>query len=95
MSRYIDAMKRLGQRVAGITDDEMLDKFIRGLRKSVQREVLKENPSTFSDACMLAERIGRLDDFVRESGGSGSRNGYAPMDIDVATAQRRQQDYLA
>ena len=68
VSKYIDTMKRLAQRVAGITDDEVLDRFIRGLRKSVQREVLKENPQNFSDACMLAERIGRLDDFVREQG---------------------------
>ncbi len=68
VSRYIDTMKRLAQCVAGITDDEVLDRFIRGLRKSVQREVLKENPQNFSDACMLAERIGRLDDFVREQG---------------------------
>ena len=63
----------------------MLDCFICGLRKSVQREVLKENPSTFGDACMLAERIGHLDDFVWESGGSSK--GYAPMDLDAANAQ--------
>lgn len=35
VSRYIDAMKRHGQRVAGITDDEMLDRFIRGLKSNV------------------------------------------------------------
>ena len=63
MSKYIDAMKRLGQRIAGITNDEMLFRFVRGLCKSVQREVLKENPSRFGDACMLAECIGCLDDF--------------------------------
>ena len=34
---------------------------------------------------MLAERIGHLDDFVRESG--GSNRGYAPMDLDATNAQ--------
>ena len=67
MSKYIDAMKRHGQRVAGITDDEMLDRFIRGLKPAIQREVLKDNPSTFADACMLAERIGRLDTYLTHS----------------------------
>ena len=35
VSKYINAMKRLGQHIAGITDDEILDRFIRGLHKSV------------------------------------------------------------
>ena len=60
-------MKRHGQRVAGVTDDEMLDRFIRGLKPAIQREVLKDNPQTFSDACMLAERIGRLDTYLTHS----------------------------
>ena len=59
----------------------MLDCFIHGLRKSVQREVLKENPSLVGDACMLAECIGRLDNFVWESG--GNNKGYVPMDLDA------------
>ena len=70
ISKYINAMKYLGQRIAGITDDKILNQFICVLNKTVLREVLKENPSTFGDACMLAEHIGRLDDFVHESGGS-------------------------
>ena len=65
----------------------MLDCFIYGLQQSVQKEVLKENPSTFGDVCMLAERIGHLDDFVQESGGSSK--GYAPMDLDAANAQHK------
>ena len=64
--------------------NKMLNHFIQGLQKSVQREVLKENPSTFGDACMLAECIGRLDDFVWESG--GNNKGYAPMDLDAVNA---------
>ena len=80
-------MKRLGQCVASITDDEMFVRFMQGLRKSIQREVLEENPSTFGDTCMLAECIGHWGDFVCES--EGSNKGYAPMDLDAANDQCR------
>ena len=79
-------MKWLGLCIGGITNDETLDWSICGLQKSVQKEVLKENPSIFGDACMLAEWIGHLDDFVWESG--GSNKGYAPMDLDAVNAQQ-------
>ena len=65
----------------------MLDRFIKGLCKSVEKEILKENSSIFGDACILAECIGGLDDFVCKSG--GSNKGYAPMDLDAANAQHR------
>ena len=35
ISKYIDAMKQLAQSITGITKDEILDRFIRGLRKSI------------------------------------------------------------
>ena len=44
MSGYIDKMKQLARKVKGITDDEMLDRFICGLVPVVAQEVLKENP---------------------------------------------------
>ena len=54
------------------------------------REVFKNNPSIFGNACMFAERIGCLDDFVHKSGGSSNcKNGYAPMELDEANAQPR------
>ena len=64
----------------------MLDRFICGLQKSVQREVLKENPSIFGYAGILAEHIERLDNLVRESGSINPYKGYAPMDLDTANA---------
>ena len=88
-------MKRHSQRVAGITDDEVLDRFVRGLRPKVQREVLKDNPQSFEQACMLAERIGRLDDFVAETRlpcAQQQNDGYAPMELDAANHVRRQTD---
>ena len=80
-----------------VTDNKMFWKKVRPLftdkiqTKSkitlIEKKVLKENPSTFGDACILPEHIGYLDNFVHESG--GSRKGYAPMDLDAANAQCR------
>ena len=69
----------------GITDDEMLDRFVRGLEPIIGREVLKENPQTFEEACVLSERISRIANLV---GGGGTRSkwreppDYAPMELD-------------
>ena len=69
----------------GITDDEMLDRFVRGLEPIIGREVLKENPQTFEEACVLSKRILRIANLV---GGGGTRSkwreppDYAPMELD-------------
>ena len=74
----------------GITDDEMLDWFVRGLEPIIGREVLKENPQTFEEACILAERISRIANLV---GGGGTRSkwreppDYAPMELDSMGAR--------
>ena len=61
---YIDRMKRIAQKLPNITDDELLDRFIRGLCTNIQKEVLKEDPSTFEKACLIAERCARLDSLI-------------------------------
>ena len=48
--------------------------------------MLKENPSIFGYAGILAEHIERLDNLVRESGSINPYKGYAPMDLDTANA---------
>ena len=51
---------------AGITDKKMLDWFVLELKPVAQYEVIKDSPSTFLDACMLANRIYRLDNYLME-----------------------------
>ena len=55
MTGYIDAFKRCMQKLDGIGRDEVLDKFIRGLKLDLQCEVMKADPVTFDNACTLAE----------------------------------------
>ena len=78
--------------MAGVTNDKMLDRLIRGLKKPTQHEVLKENPPSFADACMLAEQIGWLEELVVGSVCGQPRtkpsNGYAPMKLDSMRASQ-------
>ena len=66
MTGYIDAFKRCIQRLDGISADETLNKFIRGLKPDLQRKVLKCDPPNFDTACMLAERLARLEDVIHD-----------------------------
>ena len=50
----------------GIGRDEVLDKFIRGLKPDLQCEVLKVDLVTFDNACTLVERLARLDNVIHD-----------------------------
>ena len=41
VSGYIDAFKRVCAKISNISDEEMLDHFIRGLQVDIQKEILK------------------------------------------------------
>ena len=74
----------------------MLDRFLRGLDLVIGKEVLKENPSTFDEACILAERIARLTNLVnhkthRVALVKHDPNGYAPIDLDSLCGQNRKK----
>ena len=59
--------------------------LVHGLEPIIGREVLKENPQTFEEACILAERILQIANLV---GGGGTCSkwceppDYAPMELD-------------
>ena len=59
MTGYIDVFKRTCAKISNITDEEMLDRFVRGLAVPIQREILKQDPPTFS-AAFLASAMYRL-----------------------------------
>ena len=72
----------------------MLDCFIHGFLPKTRCEVLKENPHTFEEACVHAERVLHLADQV----GGGSTYSkfrwldppdYLPMDLDRIGAWER------
>ena len=69
----------------GIIDDKMLDQFVHGLKPIIDCEVLKENPQTFEEACVLAKQILQISNLV---GGGRIHSkwceplNYAPMELD-------------
>ena len=63
---YIDAFKWCMQKLDGIGRDEVLDKYVQGLKPDLQHEVLKADPVTFNNACKLAEWLARLDDVIHD-----------------------------
>ena len=97
---YIDAFKRCVQKLDGIGRDEVLDKFIRGLKPDLQREVLKADPVTFDNACTLAERLARLDDVIHDrfnpsdSKGKGKQHGAYDADYLPSDVQMTLLDYM-
>ena len=74
----------------GITGNEILDQFTRGLEPIIGLEVLKKNPQTFEEACLLAERIFQIANLA---GGGSTRSkwheppDYAPIKLDSMGAR--------
>ena len=55
--KYVYEFNMLCLDIPNISEDEKLDKFIRGLRQNVQTEVMIEDPVTLVKAMELAQRI--------------------------------------
>ena len=60
MTGYITAFRRAAARVSGLTDDERLDRFIRGLQPKILDRVLQADPIDFESAARIAERAASI-----------------------------------
>lgn len=64
---------------------EALDRFTRGLKPYIRKDVLVQGPTTFEDAAIIADRIASTGKFPGASAGSSSyqprSTGYAPMEL--------------
>ena len=56
MTGYITAFRRAAQRVTNLSNEERLDKFLRGLKPQILERVLQVDPADFESACRAAER---------------------------------------
>ena len=57
---YAQTMQELSLQVPGIQDEELLDRFIRGLKPRTRQEVIMREPATFEEAVKLADRYDSL-----------------------------------
>jgi hypothetical protein len=82
MRVYAQKMQELAMQVPGIQDDELLDRFTRGLKPRTRMEVVMREPQTFDEAVKLADRYDSLFmpgfGFSRQPSGS-STGGVLPV----------------
>ena len=57
MRDYTAHFRRLCSTIRKIADEEKLDRYVRGLKYKIQKEVNLKNPATYLEATQLAERI--------------------------------------
>ena len=58
--QYAALMRNAAIEIPGIANDELKDRFIRGLKKEVRQEVRMRAPATFEEAVQVAERFDSL-----------------------------------
>ena len=82
----------------------MLDQFVQRLKPIVQYKILKDNLTTFLDACMIARGVSQLDNYLDEMHPSvyiylqynskytgmqyNNLTGYTLMELDTVFATR-------
>ena len=54
---YTAAFRKLNLRIPGLSEDERLDRYIRGLKPKTRRELEIREPETFEAATRLAEKL--------------------------------------
>jgi hypothetical protein len=77
MRTYAQRMQELAMQVPDMTDAELLDRFMRGLKPRTRMEVTMREPQSFDEAAKLADRYDSLFSpgfgFSRQPSGLGSR----------------------
>ncbi|KAJ9534015.1 hypothetical protein QJQ45_027117 [Haematococcus lacustris] len=71
--RYLGEFTALCLEVTGLSPAEQLDRFIRGLKPSVRRELELREPTSFSEASTIADRVDAISYST-----STSRSSYRP-----------------
>jgi hypothetical protein len=86
--------------IPGISEDEQLDRFVRGLKPAIRKEVELKSPATFKEAVSLAERIDSLpykgsysSTPVKPPYRASSNSGPTPMELGtMETRQNNNRD---
>ena len=57
---FAQKLQELAMQVPNMQDDELLDRFVRGLKPRTRQEVVMREPATFEEAVRLADRFDSL-----------------------------------
>lgn len=101
VAAYTAYMRSLFMEIPGISEDEKLDRYVRGLQPHLRKEVEVKEPVDFEAAANLAEafdsawrQIGYRPSLSRfEPRSRGSRNGPQPMELGSTDLRRGQGSY--
>jgi hypothetical protein len=106
VEQYAHRLRQLAVRIPGLGTEELLDRFTRGLKFSVKKEVELRTPHTYDEAVHIAQRVdaiqvqysrqprqGQHQYGGQQQGSWRNRggNGPAPMDIGAVQPGPRQQ----
>ena len=88
---YATEFRNIALDIPSITDDEKLDKFLRGLKRKTREQVELKEPATFDEAVRLAERFDtlawRYGDSDTPTAMAANYTGPAPMQLGaISTA---------
>lgn len=89
VSNYVNDFQNTVIAIPNMTAEEMIDRFVSGLKPRTRIEVLKSNPSDFAAACRIALNVDNAMYSSFSSGywaGSSSGSGSMPMDIGNVNA---------
>ena len=98
---YTATFRHLSAIIGNMSEDEKLDRYIRGLKTRTRGQVELKEPETFDEACRLAEMIDVSND--RIFGGANHsrsaypqrprRNGPEPMDLNAVSDRREKPKF--
>ena len=103
---HVQKFTELCLEIPDLNETERLDRFVRGLRLEVRREVDLHDPQNFNEAAKIAERYDSIVNhkvnfgnrkpynpmyFPKNGGLSKPRNVPQPMEIDVINTRRNDQ----
>ena len=60
VSRYYTAFAQAALQIPGMTDDEKMDRFVTGLKPSIQREIMLRDPEDFKTIVKMAHKLDAL-----------------------------------
>lgn len=84
---YTYEFRLIALEIPGLTDEEKLDRYVRGLKPATRREVEVRDPTTFDEAARIAERYDQIS-FQRNRvrmEGFGSEQMTVPMELGAIT----------
>lgn len=88
---YTAQLQTLAVQITDLSEGELMDRFIRGLKPAIRKEVELRDPANIQEAIRLAERTDSVEYRMRGTGFSGNRhafrsanpsgNGPVPMEL--------------